>query len=201
MVSSFRTFSSLPPRSEIPTITDEGGRVLVVDDSATIRKVVAAILERHGYEVDTAADGIDALEKMRTEAPYQLVLLDFVMPRMNGYQFCRELRADVLLKKTPVVLMSARTHAIGDRFVEQTGAADALRKPFDARALVAVVGGVIARRDEHVRDTPDPEEMLDDKWEACPGGTVRVTDAGKPCLCAMDGNPPPPDRFMKCPKV
>ena len=46
-----------------------------------------------------------------------------------------------------------------------------------------------------------PEEMLDDKWEACPGGTVRVTDAGKPCLCAMDGNPPPPDRFMKCPKV
>src|SRR5262245_53112342 len=95
------------------------GRVLVIDDSVTILKVVSAILECNGFDVVLARDGREGMQALRTSARIDLVLLDFVMPRMNGYQFWRELRADGDLKQTPVVLMSARTNAIGDRFVEQ----------------------------------------------------------------------------------
>ncbi len=152
-------------RNELPTQIDEGARVLVVDDSPTILKVVSAILDRHGYTVVSARDGLEALEHMRGGAPFDLVLLDFVMPRMNGYQFCRELRADPELAQVPVVLMSARTAVIGEKFVEQTGAADALSKPFDARALVAVVGGVLSKGklgDTMRKKLPEPDEMIDE---------------------------------------
>ncbi len=181
--SGFPAFPSLaPPRVEMPTIADEAGRVLVVDDSPTIVKVVTAILERHGYEVVGARDGVDALERLREGPPFDLVLLDFAMPRMNGYQFCRELRKDDKLEEMPVVLMSARTATIGDRFVEQTGAADALSKPFDARALVAVVGGVLSKRlrGDTGRQAPAPEEMMDESL-----------------LDSVDSLGPPPSRHVK----
>jgi CheY-like chemotaxis protein len=121
-------------------------RILVVDDSPTIRRVVSAILERHGYDAPVASDGQDALEVLQSgEVKVDLVLLDFVMPRMNGYQFCRALRADDLLATTPVVLMSAKSDRIRDQFVQQTGAIDAITKPFDAQALVAVVENALRR--------------------------------------------------------
>ena len=121
-------------------------RILVVDDSPTIRRVVSAILERHGYEAALASDGEDALHALQSgEVKADLVLLDFVMPRMNGYQFCRALRADVELAMTPVVLMSAKSDRIRDQFVQQTGAMDAITKPFDAQALVAVVENALHR--------------------------------------------------------
>ena len=121
-------------------------RILVVDDSPTIRRVVSAILERHGYETSLAFDGEDALEALqRDEVKPDLVLLDFVMPRMNGYQFCRALRADAELATMPVVLMSAKSDRIRDQFVQQTGAIDAITKPFDAQALVAVVENALRR--------------------------------------------------------
>jgi DNA-binding response OmpR family regulator len=121
-------------------------RILVVDDSPTIRRVVSAILERHGYEAALASDGEDALGVLQSgEVKADLVLLDFVMPRMNGYQFCRALRADVDLAPTPVVLMSAKSDRIRDQFVQQTGAIDAITKPFDAQVLVAVVENALRR--------------------------------------------------------
>ena len=121
-------------------------RILVVDDSPTIRRVVSAILERHGYEAALASDGEDALHVLQSgEVKADLVLLDFVMPRMNGYQFCRALRADTELAMTPVVLMSAKSDRIRDQFVQQTGAMDAITKPFDAQALVAVVENALRR--------------------------------------------------------
>ena len=121
-------------------------RILVVDDSPTIRRVVSAILERHGYEAALASDGEDALHALQSgEVKADLILLDFVMPRMNGYQFCRALRADVELAMTPVVLMSAKSDRIRDQFVQQTGAMDAITKPFDAQALVAVVENALRR--------------------------------------------------------
>ncbi len=121
-------------------------RILVVDDSPTIRRVVSAILERHGYEAALASDGEDALGVLQSgEVKADLVLLDFVMPRMNGYQFCRALRADTELAMMPVVLMSAKSDRIREQFVQQTGAIDAITKPFDAQALVAVVENALRR--------------------------------------------------------
>ncbi len=120
-------------------------RILVVDDSPTILKVVSAILARSGIEHLTARDGVRGLELLAAGEPVDLILLDFVMPKMNGYQFCRELRKEPAFKSLPVVLMSAKSDRIRDQFVQQTGAADAITKPFDARTLVAVVEGVLAK--------------------------------------------------------
>lgn len=130
-------------------------RILVVDDSPTIRRVVGSILEARGYRALLASDGQDALELLGTEQ-VDLVLLDFVMPRMNGYQFCRELRADPNLKSLPVVLMSAKGDKIRGQFVQQTGAIDAITKPFDARGLIAVIDGALKKHTEG-RGRPLPE--------------------------------------------
>jgi DNA-binding response OmpR family regulator len=129
-------------------------RILVVDDSPTIRKVVSGLLERHGFETLQAADGQSALatlaEAARVEngngsAKIDLVLVDFVMPKMNGFQLCRALRQNEKLRATPVVLMSAKSDRIAAHFVQQTGAIDAIAKPFDARALIAVIENAMRR--------------------------------------------------------
>ncbi len=134
-------------------------RILVVDDSPTIRKVVKSILEARAYEAVLAEDGQDALELLGHEK-VDLVLLDFVMPRMNGYQFCRELRSNPELKNLPVVLMSAKGDKIRGQFVQQTGATDAITKPFDARGLVAVVEAALKKQEEgRARPVPDVSTM------------------------------------------
>src|SRR3954464_14736112 len=138
-------------------------RILVVDDSPTIRKVVGAILEARAYQALLAVDGQDALELLANEK-VDLVLLDFVMPRMNGYQFCRELRAHPELKNLPVVLMSAKGDKIRGQFVQQTGAIDAITKPFDARGLIAVVEGALKKHTEgRARPVPDAAAMPEDE--------------------------------------
>lgn len=121
-------------------------RILVVDDSPTIRKVVSRILSDRGYETTSAENGEQALARLR-EAPVDLVLTDFVMPKMNGYQFCREVRADPNLRSLPVVLMSAKGDKIRGQFVQQTGAIDAITKPFDPLALIAVIENALARHE------------------------------------------------------
>lgn len=114
------------------------GRVLVVDDSPTIRRVVTSILARRGFHYAEAADGEVALAMLRQGQTFDLVLLDFVMPKKNGYQFCREV-ADTPARHVPIVLMSAKAEDIREHFLEQTGAVDSIGKPFDAEALVAVI--------------------------------------------------------------
>jgi CheY-like chemotaxis protein len=138
-------------------------RVLVVDDSPTILKVVSSILARHGYEPSVARDGLAGIELLKKGAKFDLVLLDFVMPRMNGYQFCRELRSNAAHRALPVVLMSAKGDKIRGQFVQQTGAVDAITKPFDARALVAVIEGALSKTAEgRARPVPAGESMPDE---------------------------------------
>lgn len=123
-----------------------GARILVVDDSNTIRRVVCGILERHGFDAAGASDGALAVEALTSaETPFDLVLLDFVMPKMNGFQFCRAIRSREEWKRLPVLLMSAKTDRIREQFVQQTGAIDAITKPFDAQALVAAVENALKR--------------------------------------------------------
>src|SRR5262244_1200710 len=138
-------------------------RVLVVDDSPTILKVVSAILARHGYEPAAARDGLAGIEMIKRGPKFDLVLLDFVMPRMNGYQFCRELRSNPAHRSLPVVLMSAKGDKIRGQFVQQTGAVDAITKPFDARALVAVIEGALTKTAEgRARPVPEGAKMPDE---------------------------------------
>jgi CheY-like chemotaxis protein len=138
-------------------------RVLVVDDSPTILKVVSAILARHGHEPSIARDGVAGIELIKKGPKFDLILLDFVMPRMNGYAFCRELRSTPAHRALPVVLMSAKGDKIRGQFVQQTGAVDAITKPFDPRALVAVVEGALAKTAEgRGRPIPEGQTMPDE---------------------------------------
>src|SRR5712672_2657944 len=121
-----------------------GERVLVIDDSPTITKVVQLVLTKAGYEVSTAPDGEAGLEAVRAARP-ELILLDFVMRRMNGYQFCRELTADAKLRDIPVILMSAKGDQVGERFVKVMGIVDYITKPFSPEAITAVVQHTIGK--------------------------------------------------------
>ncbi|MGE0551520.1 MAG: DUF4388 domain-containing protein [Kofleriaceae bacterium] len=121
-----------------------GELVLVIDDSPTITKVVQLVLTKGGYQVTTAGDGEAGLSAVRGQRPH-LILLDFVMPRMNGYQFCRELVADPKLRDIPVVLMSAKGDQVGERFVKVMGIVDYITKPFSPEAITAVVQHTIGK--------------------------------------------------------
>ncbi len=125
-------------------------RILVVDDSSTVRRVVRRTLSQGGHEVAVAVDGKDALERAQALVP-DLVLVDFVMPRMNGLMFVQAMRLVDNLAQVPVVLMSAKADRIGDGFLNQTGALDAITKPFSPEALLAVTGHALSRSAEDSR--------------------------------------------------
>ena len=118
--------------------------VLVIDDSPTILKVVQLVLTKAGFQVQTAPDGEAGLEAARASRP-DCILLDFVMPRMNGYQVCRSLASDESLKSIPVVLMSAKGDQVGERFVKVMGIVDYITKPFSPEAITAVVQHTIGK--------------------------------------------------------
>jgi CheY-like chemotaxis protein len=117
-----------------------GKRVLVVDDDRVIQQLLEVNLELEGYEVvATAADGKEALEKIAELKP-DLVILDIMMPKMDGLEVCRRLRADPKLAKIPVILLSARAQDMDIREGLDIGAAAYLTKPFDPVELLEVVG-------------------------------------------------------------
>ncbi len=132
-----------------------GELVLVIDDSPTITKVVQLVLTKAGYQVQTAPDGEDGLVAVRAQRP-DLILLDFVMPRMNGYQFCRELTADAKLRDIPVILMSAKGDQVGERFVKVMGIVDYITKPFSPEAITAVVQHTIGKYGGPGHDEENP---------------------------------------------
>jgi DNA-binding response OmpR family regulator len=121
-----------------------GETVLVIDDSPTILKVVQLVLTKAGFNVRTALDGEQGVDLARENRP-DLILLDFVMPKMNGYQVCRALTEDDKLKDVPVVLMSAKGDQVGERFVKVMGIVDYITKPFSPDAITAVVTHTIAK--------------------------------------------------------
>jgi DNA-binding response OmpR family regulator len=106
--------------------------VLVVEDELDIREIVAEALTDEGYQVIGACDGVDALEKLRACHP-AVVLLDLMMPRMNGWQFRAAQRQDPEVSRVPVIVLSALGH------VADLDAAEYLQKPFDLDRLLSAV--------------------------------------------------------------
>jgi DNA-binding response OmpR family regulator len=139
-----------------------GECVLVIDDSPTIVRVVELVLTKAGFDVVAAPDGEAGLTMARAQTP-DLILLDFVMPKMNGYQVCRELAADATLRDVPVVLMSAKGDQVGERFVKVMGIVDYITKPFSPEAITAVVQHTIAKYGKgtgETRNTPVSDGAL-----------------------------------------
>ena len=118
------------------------GRILLVDDDADIREVVAAILEDAGYEVVQAGGGAEALDRLGREPLPDLILLDLTMPGINGWKLSEELAQREGLAAIPVVVMS------GDSMMASRGvelhAAGLLAKPFDEEQLLTIVARCIA---------------------------------------------------------
>ncbi len=118
--------------------------VLVVEDEPDIRNLVVHHLTREGFRCRTAANGAEALASVRTAAP-DLVVLDLMLPEMNGLEVCRRLRADHATAGVPIIMLTAKTDEV-DRIVGlEMGADDYVAKPFSPKELVARVRAVLRR--------------------------------------------------------
>ena len=113
-------------------------RVLSVDDSSVVRKLVTMILTAEGFKVSTASDGVDGVNKAKELQP-DVILLDFVMPKMNGFQVCRILQKDEKLSQIPVILVTSKGDKVGDKFVNQLGVTGYITKPFQPEELVSKI--------------------------------------------------------------
>ena len=130
-------------------------RVLIVDDDEDMQALLQTVLENQDYEVVTAEDGLVALEELEKSAP-DLIVLDLMMPRMDGYAFTEELRNRGLQSSIPIIVLSADVNAKQNS--EQLGADRYMAKPFDVRDLL----GEISHFMEHLlpqEGTQEQEEM------------------------------------------
>jgi two-component system, OmpR family, alkaline phosphatase synthesis response regulator PhoP len=122
----------------------ESRQVLVVEDEADIRNLVRYNLEQEGYVVAEAADGEQGLALARKQRPH-LVVLDLMLPGMNGLEVCRVLRGDEKTAKMPVVMLTARATEVDKVLGLEIGADDYVTKPFSPRELLARVKAVLRR--------------------------------------------------------
>jgi len=127
------------------TDADSTPTILVADDEEDLRELVTYRLSRSGYQVIGAGDGQEALE-LATERTPDLMVLDVMMPKLDGYELTRRVRAEAALQSIPVILLTARSQESDiDRGFE-VGADDYLKKPFNPDELVARVRAVLGRR-------------------------------------------------------
>jgi CheY-like chemotaxis protein len=136
--------SSQPP----PGAWTEHGSLLVVDDNELNRDMLSRRLERLGYTVANAENGRRALEMIRAQ-PFDLVLLDIMMPEMNGYQVLEQLKADATLRHLPVIVLSAIDEIESVVRCLEMGAVDHLLKPFDPVLLRARIGACLEKKRLH----------------------------------------------------
>jgi CheY-like chemotaxis protein len=122
--------------------------ILVVDDSATVRKFVAASLNMKGFRVITAGDGIEALERMPSEK-FDLIITDLNMPDMDGYEFIRTLRETPEYQDVPIIVLSSMTDLKNKDLAMESGALAFLEKPLSTEAIQREVFRFINRTIPH----------------------------------------------------
>jgi len=151
------------------------GRVVVIDDSPTVRKLAEVVLAEEGYNVYTAEDGEEGI-KIAEEVLPSVILVDFIMPRMNGYQFCKMARENQFLKDVPVILITAKGEDVGEKFTEKFGVVDYFIKPFQPEELVEKVNSIVqSQRVEEevaVMDAIEESEMAEAVYTPDIGETV-----------------------------
>ena len=116
-------------------------KILVVDDSATERHVLGELLARNGYAVITAESGEEAIAKAKAETP-DLILMDVVMPGINGYQATRTLTRDETTRRIPVIMCTSKARETDKIWGMRQGALDYLTKPIDHAALLAKISAL-----------------------------------------------------------
>lgn len=117
-------------------------KILVVDDESRMRKLVNDFLSKKGYTVIEAADGEEAIEKFYMNKDIALIILDVMMPKMDGWQVCRELRKE---SKVPIVMLTAKSEENDELLGFDIGADEYITKPFSPKILVARVDSILRR--------------------------------------------------------
>ncbi|MGO9614685.1 MAG: response regulator [Dissulfurispiraceae bacterium] len=140
----------------------EKGKIVVIDDSPLVRRLAEVALQEEGYKVFLAQDGEEGL-KIANEVIPSLILVDFIMPKISGYQFCQMVREKDHLKDIPIILITGKGEDAGKKFMEKFGIADYFIKPFKSEALVAKVNEIM-----RPQETASPENAItfpEKEWE------------------------------------
>lgn len=124
-------------------------KILVVDDESRMRKLIRDFLEREGYQILEAADGVEALDIFYAEKNIDLILLDVMMPRMDGWQVCKEVRE---YSKVPIMMLTARAEEQNELKGFELGVDEYVTKPFSPKILVARVGALLKRAKQVAQD-------------------------------------------------
>jgi two-component system alkaline phosphatase synthesis response regulator PhoP len=161
-------------------------KILVVDDEAVLVETIAYNLEQAGYAVVTAADGASALEAAQREKP-DLIILDLMLPEMDGLEVCRQLRRESNTSTTPIMMLTAKGEEIDKVVGLEVGADDYVTKPFGRRELLARVRALLRRTDYA---TPNEERAMKDTSVEVPrpnrelaAGPLRIDLAGRRVYC------------------
>src|SRR5215471_17057767 len=138
--------STLTAVSATPTTVTPRARVLVIEDERGLTEVLTYNLQREGYETFVAHDGQEGLRKAQTLLP-ELILLDLMLPIMNGLEVCRQLKAGERTRDIPIVMLTAKTEETDQVVGFSMGADDYVNKPFSVKALMARIRAMQRRRE------------------------------------------------------
>jgi len=152
-----------------------GETILVVDDEANIVELAALYLEQEGFRVLSATDGASALE-MITRQPPALLVLDLMLPEVDGWEVCRQLRSGRVAPDLPIIMLTARDDDVDKIVGLELGADDYVTKPFNPRELVARVKAIL-RRTRRAAQPPAPVHAGDVTVDPA---RHEVTVAGQP---------------------
>jgi DNA-binding response OmpR family regulator len=122
-----------------------GEKILNIDDSPTVQRLIEMILSSQGYQVVLASDGEEGIIKAKSERP-ALILVDFVMPKMNGYQVCKVLKDDPEFRDTPIILVTSKGDKVGSKFVDVLGISEYFTKPFQPEELLSKIREVLDKK-------------------------------------------------------
>ena len=125
-------------KEDVPTLARTIPLVMVVDDSLTVRKITSRMLIREGFEVATAKDGVDGLQQLQDIQP-DVILLDIEMPRMDGFEFARNVRADAKARDIPIIMITSRTADKHRNRAMELGVNEYMGKPYQEEQLLAMI--------------------------------------------------------------
>jgi CheY-like chemotaxis protein len=149
-----------------------GGRILVVDDEVTIRDTIGRFLEGEGYDVAFSSNGVDALDQVTAQHP-DLILLDLMMPGMNGRQFIAALRDELKLTRIPILVMTGM-HGLPPHQAIAMGASDVVEKPFDIDDILNKIALALFRSQNDAGETSDGHGA-----DGAGGGSLSQADSGE----------------------
>jgi chemotaxis protein histidine kinase CheA/ActR/RegA family two-component response regulator len=136
------TIAPVAPAQKTVEPATRGKHILIVDDSPSVRRVVSSMLKQHNWEVQTARDGVEALEMITKETP-AAVLLDIEMPRMDGFELMATVRAQEQYRTLPLIMLTSRAGAKHQQHAMQLGASAYVVKPYQDEELISILNSLV----------------------------------------------------------